>query len=323
MSYTASPRIDFELKQSELPPGCTAPLRAPADGRLVLNGKVILLRLVRLRAGEFVLYARWDERNALVLRKSAPQIWKHKPSPQKLRAIAGHFERDSSWKFASVHRVNSSPTGKTIVALNRNLHPITPYPNDCALTDDLKNPAPFEADFDAQKSEAINIMSALEMPGSYAEFLWHWMRATPKEREKIWQLKLEERAQLKHLMTIILYCLPELWAQPHEFRLQYNYSNWADNWYYREDCHAVKNVPLSDSAARWLASWQSYMSAHFHPTYVMQIQPFISHEIYDGVPYSSPLVQTPTAHEQLEARLHLRDWLQQNAPEMLNELSPA
>ena len=316
MSYTASPPLDLELKPSELPPGCTAPLRAPADGRLVLNGKVIWLRLVRLRAGEFVLYARWDERNALVLRNGAPQIWKHKPTPQKLHAIAKHFERDSSWKFASIHRINSSCEGKAIVALNRNRHPVTPYSNDCALTDaTLKNPAPFETDFNVRKSQVTNIMAALETPGSYAEFLWQWMRATSEEREKIWQSKLEERAELKRLMTNILHCLPELWEQTHEFRLQYDYSDWASDWHCSSDYQALNDASLSPYAKRWIISWQSYLSAHFYPTYVRQIQPFIEQKIYECVPYNSHVVRPPTAHQQLEARLQLRAWLQGNAPE--------
>ena len=324
ISYTASPPELLTLAPSELPPGCTAPLSAPADGRLVANGKIVTLRLVRLQAGKFVLYARWNERNALVLRDGAPQIWQTKPTPQKLRAIAARFARDSSWKFASVHLISRPQQGNPVVALNRNLHPFTSYPTDFALTDGtLGKPIAFEAEFDRNQSEFNIITRALETPGSFARFAWLWLRSNPAQRDALWNAQLAKRAELKQLMTWILWCCAELWQMAEALGIKYDYHDWQHNWYYNADSQGNWMLTLSAAAEKWIEAWSAFLSSRFQPTHIVQIQSYIGSQSDDRELGQSPFISQPSAHEQLEARLHLRDWLQRNAPEKLDELMPA
>ena len=323
MSYTASPPLDLELKSSELPPGCTAPLSAPADGRLVINGKVMLLRLVRLRAGEFVLYARWNERNALVLRNGVPQIWKGKPTPQKLRAVAGYFASDNSWKFAAVRIVPSPPNGRAVVALNRSLHPLHSYPTDYALTDNtLRNLIPFETDVNSNQTEFDDIMTHLETPGSFANFSWRWLQGDSIQRDEIWNAEIAKLDELERLMAWILCCVPELWEKTNALRLQRNYQDWADNWYCNADPQASSYIALSPAYENWIEAWSVLLAFKFQPTHLVQLQPYIKSQPNYQLTRSSALVSQPTAHEQLEAHLQLRAWLQHNAPKYLDVLSP-
>ena len=322
MSYTASPPLDLELKSSELPPGCTAPLRAPADGRLIINGKAMLLRLVRLRAGEFVLYARWDERNALVLRNGAPQIWKGKPTPQKLRAVAGYFASDNSWKFAAVHIVPSPQNGRAVVALNRNLHPSHSYPTDCALTDNtLRNLIPFEADVNSNRTEFGNIMANLRTPCSFANFSWRWLQSDSAQRDEIWNAEVTKLDELEKLMTWILCCVPELWEKTNALRLQHNYQDWSDSWYCNADPQASSYLPLSPAYENWIEAWSTLLAFKFQPTHLVQLQNHVKSQA-NHLTRSSALISQPTAHEQLEAHLNLSNWLQHNAPKYLEVLSP-
>ncbi len=323
MPYTSSPPVDLKLKSSELPPVCTAPLCAPADGRLVQSGKVITLRLVRLRAGEFVIYARWDGRNALVLRNGVPQIWKGKPTPQKLRAIAGHFARDNSWKFASVHIIPGSQNGHAIMALNRSLHPFNSYPTDYALTDShLQNLIHFQADVDRNQSEFDDIMTHIQTMGSFANFAWQWLRSTLNKRNEIWETEIAKRGELEEIMTWIVWSLTEIWQQTDKVRIQCYYEDWQSNWFENADPRASNYLPLSPVAQRWIGQWSALLACQFQPTNLRHLQPYTESQSDYHLPFEKVFIGTPTAHEKIEARSQLRDWLQINAPKQLNELLP-
>ena len=324
MSYTSSPPINLELKPSELPPGCTAPLRAPADARLVFNGKVILLRLVRLRAGEFVLYARWNDKNYLALHAQMPQIWRGKPTLTKLQRIAENLQQ-FAWSFAAVCVVPHLKSGRAVLALRRGIHLSLDSAQSYAwVTNNLRALIGFDIDKNPNTTEAANLQTALNSDGTLANFAYLWLRASPDERVEIWNREAAKRAQLEELMKYVLWCLPEVWAQTDKIRLCSTRAYRPEEWSFIVSTYPFRCPQLSPHAAEFALKWGKFWQNHFLPIHALALQENNPQFYKLGfvTPTQGRLVRTPTAHEQLEASLKLRAWLQDNAPEMLNELLP-
>ena len=325
MAYTASPPLDLELKPPELPPGCTAPLRAPADGRLVINGKVILLRLVRLRAGEFVLYARWNDNNYLALHDQLPQIWKGKPTPQKLRRIAENLAC-FSWSFGAVFVVPHLQSGRNVVAIRRGVYLALEAAQSYAwVTNDLRFLIGFDLDKKPDKTESVNLEEALNSCETSAHFAYRWLKANSAERIEIWNREIEKRAQLELLMQHVLWCLPEIWEQFDEIRLCSTQAYEASEWFFVVQKRPYHFPQLSSEASAFALKWGEFWQTHFLPIHALALQEQNPQFYKLGFDMNTlgASVRAPTAHEQLEARLQLRAWLQQNAPEQLNDLLPA
>ena len=324
MSYTASPPLDFEIKPSELPPGCTAPLRAPADGRLVANGKVILLRLVRLRAGEFVLYARWDNNNYLALHAQTPQVWRGKPTPMKLQRIAESLH-DFAWSFGAIFVVPHQQSGRSVIAIRRGIHLALQTARSYAwVTNDLRFLIGFDLDKNPRETEAANLKVALNSPETSAYFAYRWLEASPAKRDEIWNREMEKRARLEELMRYVTWCLPEVWAQTDVIRLCSTRAYKPDEWFFVISTYPFRCPQLSPSAAEFVLNWGHFWQDYFLPIHALALQENNSQFYKLGfiTPTHGPTIRAPTAHEQLEARLSLRAWLQLNAPKMRNELSP-
>ena len=320
MSYTASPPISFELKPSELPLGCTAPLCAPADGRLVRNGDVILLRLIRLRRERFALWVRWRERNFVAVYGRAPQIWKGKPTADKLRRIAGNL--GGGWTLASVYQVPYAPSGRSYTAINRGFHPFMwqEGANKAWLSDDWNEAIGFDFNngrYGVSTEDALAKALCNEDTPTY--FAWRWSRANAGERAAIWGSQHRKNAELNQLLTWVLWCQPEFWERNERVVLTHSHAGWSQNWCSTIDFSAGQKSELHK--ARFCLQWGQELRRHFDPHPAWEFQ---QHNSQLGLPELTDYahVSAPSAHQQLEAHLHLRDWLQRNAPDKLSELLP-
>ena len=324
MSYSASPPVSLELKPTELPPGCTAPLRARADGRLVVNGKVVLLRLVRLRGGEFVLYARWDERNYIALYAQTPQIWRGKPTPLKLQRIAENLEY-FAWSFGVINVIQHRQSGRSVVAMRRGIHlSLNTAQSYAWVTHELRSPIGFDLDKDPNRTESANLQAALNSRDTLAHFAYLWFQAKPAERIEIWNREVEKRAQLESLMKNVLWCLPAIWSQTDKIRLCSTRAYQPDKWFFIADSYPFRCPQLSSDDAELALKWGQFWQSHFLPIHALSLQE--NNQFYKlgfFMPTHGATIHAPTAHEQLEARLQMHAWLQANAPEKLKELSLA
>ena len=323
MLYTPSPPESLTLQPSELPLGCTAPLSAPADGRISGQGRIVLLRLVRLKAERFVLYARWNGRNTIALHQGKPQVWQGKPTPLKLQRVAARFgEEEFAWSFASICVISHRQSGRKITALG--FDPDVSSPNKFYLwaNADLSDTVGFQLYGDVRTTEEINLTTALNTPGSCGNFAHLWLQATPAERAEIWRAQVEKRAELEQLMKWVSWCVPEIWAQTGRIQLCSTRAYRADEWFFASDNRPYHSPQLSIRAENLILQWGQFWQARFLPIYALWLQEN-NHDLEFSMPTLGATIQAPTAHEQLEAHLHLRDWLQRNAPEQLDELLPA
>lgn len=79
---------DFELLPYKLPPGSVEPLRTPANTRIEVEGREVLLRVVRVEKERYVVFLRRDGQNLILERySSGVMIWKQPPVERKLERI--------------------------------------------------------------------------------------------------------------------------------------------------------------------------------------------------------------------------------------------
>ncbi len=318
MTYTSSPQADVQLQPSELPPGCTAPLCAPADGKLVRDGQIRLLRLVRFKAGHFVLYVQWEGRNCLALRDGVPQVWRGKPTPNKLRRVAESAEW-ARWSYAPVYTVPHLQSGRTVFALGMGFHPSHQPCNYVWVDSELRSSVAFTIESDERKSESDNLKAALNASDSFASYACRWLQAPSQGRSEMWRLEVERRAELEQLMKWVVWCLPEVWEQGERVQLCSTRAYSASEWFFIAQTRPYRLPQLSPDASAIALRWGQFWQPYFLPIHALSLQE-LNWKLGYSMPTLGATIHPPTAHQQLEARLNVRDWLSRNAPEQINEL---
>lgn len=294
---------------------------------------------MRLPAGDFVLYARREKRNVLTLekglfspRRDLPKLWARKPKPDELERIAEDLSRFEVWGLGAICVVPHLQSGRSVVAVRRG----HTFPNAmecyCWVTDDLCAPVGFDItnEIDRAKSELENLTIALNTPDAGPQFAYRWFLANPDERADLWRREVEKFKQLEALMKAALYGLPEVWAKVEAIRLYLPHVCRANCWFEVKSSYPQPFPDLSARTTELALKWGQLWQTHFLPVHVFSLQTnnnslsqknSLSKVDFD-LPFQGAVAHAPTAHEQIEACLHLRAWLQRNAPEHLDELLP-
>ncbi len=310
----------LELESWEMLPGCTEPRRAFVHGRSERSGVTALLRIVRFAPGRFGMFVRLHERNYLLLREGAPQIWKRKPIGIKLGRIADSIWPRGSLSLASVYVVRDLQNGRDVVALEgANVENWSQTRRGFSWVDDrFENPLRFH---DENVPDAASFLAAqLNTPNSFARWLWNWLQASTEQRQWLWQEQQTKREKMEQLMTQVLWCLPELWQQAEEVQLAYNHSGAGNNWVYKRQPSPREYIRLNlPESFDFIARWGAELNQRFVPFHHLHLLELNRKFSTETARFGSVVV-APTMHEQIEARLKLREWLEQNAPEKIGAL---
>lgn len=314
----------LELEPWEMPPGSLAARCARADLEIELWGALCPLRLVRLSPARWVMFVRYDGRNFLVLNPQtrAPQIWRVKPTDWKLRRVVArlHF---SSWFGMASLLVWSELEGGPLVAITEHhrWHQDQEHARwqatwlDLDLTQALRFRLKHEGDVREQLKREWNT------PNSYARFAWEWKQVSSEQKAAMWQQQQRRLEEMQGLMRWVLWCLPEVWEEADELNLFYTAhevtSSWFSNWKDR-----VRHPILTEGHSILVANWGAELQRRFVPLHhiaLLELNPDIG---FSAEKYP-PAVVAPTMHEKLEARLKLREWLEENAPDKIEALLPS
>ena len=177
---------------------------------------------------------------------------------------------------------------------------------------------PFET---SQTWASETLLKLWHQPASEARFSWQWAQWSDEERNQ--QLAPGcNWAEFRHTMKLVLHTNSRLWQS--DTRTLWGILPDAESGELRAILHDYESdLDVMDDLTR---AWSSWLIAHFasdwRADWMRQyhcVDNFTSHSHQERALVT--IQQPPTAHEQLEAKLQLRDWLQGKAtPTEINQL---
>lgn len=191
----------FELLPHELPPRSPEPLCAPANARIEVEGKEVLLRVVKTEKGRYSVFVRRDGQNFLLGSQSSQtpgvMLWREPPKPSKLERIGRRVHPGQENLFLPIRFAVVTNTEGVLCALSvgvryrSNTNGTHSY--SCQwFKDDLS--LGFQFSFVDHGDVWQSLQQALDTPNSQANRTWRLQNMTPEERASFYKDEQAERA---------------------------------------------------------------------------------------------------------------------------------
>jgi len=308
--------MNFRLEPHHVPSGCTVLLDAPADAvfSLLWKGREreVRLRWVRWKPSVFLLFLRVEGQIGVATQQpnspsEAPMKWKQPQySPRKLLSLARAIERGRNLNLSRSFFCAADEEPQCImrhrdgkgVWLSAELQTVGEFTlavPSAAVEDFWK--AAFFAAFGDESSEV--------------NFAWRWARMNEEERYAWFFDGSDGLKAQEHLVRIVLQSADELWEE-HALVSWRRGLSAGEGWFYDERHRRIREPQLPLNLERWRHfinahagqnQWKAADSQRFVRYWLIGKQKMRSFDVE---------VPRPSAHERLEARLELRDWLEQN-----------
>lgn len=172
-------------------------------------------------------------------------------------------------------------------------------------------PFAFDAPWDTSQDEARErLWRVWNDSSSDARFAWSW--AQKNRDQKMAQLCGFDGnwSELERVMRLVLLDTASLWQRGHAWRWSLHHEfagrGWLFNQFNRSD--TTQNLRLT--------VWQEFLYDHFVPDLRAELMEHVcAREFWQhaGELQNVQLSEAPTMHERIEARLQLREWLQDKA----------
>ena len=293
--------MNFELESWEVPPGADADnLSVPIEfGPVDWNGEstMISARWLELDSGEALAFFRPHETgiNYVVLDGNDGLLY------QKSK---GTNSKTLGWRARLAIGNNASYCGRLFFCGGEAVVTQNSIYHWCPSSDPYRKVVPLKLPFDCSYVASSFIYDWFQAQwndkSSEVHFSWEWNRKDSDARERYLGTIVPRWNELHNLMRAvsIVFEIPvgEYWSL--------SYFDALDD---------------SDELRLHIRAWSELLKSHFsfepladyYPQFVRDYSQFtLGHIAILGVEFS--------AHQQLEARLYLRDWLRTNAPEHLH-----
>jgi len=345
------PLPDFELGPLELQEiGDSEPAIAPASARVKVNGETYLFRACEGCKGHQLLFFRLDHSDAPIMRfteaKTIKSIYQVLAKPDE--PLPSLFEEVfiSKWEEELPPLLRSMLDGKhwhrllefeigQMPAMNLFL---TPNYGSWMVADEergLRNYAPHfswsphlstNTNFliGTPDKQMVKVIDDLRNDAaSEANFAWHWM-------QKGWNEQVRSVAKFKNgdqdELIEVMRWMSQLLASDlsGEWPVQWNvFLGRSVDMHLSESVRKRGQFSYLLSSLNWdkdvfspnVEEWLDIVHSHFLPAYDADAErfPVIKNVLRADGFYFQVEVNEPTQHERLEARLHLREWLEKNA----------
>lgn len=308
--------LNFRLEPHHLPPGIDAPLEAPADATFSLPWKgrqrEVALRWMRLDKFAHVLWVRVDGEIWLASRLpntalEAPMKWKvPQHSPRKMLSIARTVERGHTLGLTRLLVFPPAQDGPQMVLacteggiwLDAQLEIVGEFSLDIQTNaDESKWQTTFEAAWNDDQSDA--------------RFAWNWAKKSEDERRAWFYEGTTGITALGNVVRLVLQSADELWEK-HEFVCWIHGFDANESWFGNE----YRGIVDAKNEAPRLERWRRFFDRHL---WKAEFRTAWSHRVMrEWICKQCELwgvyieVARPSAHERLESRLELRDWLREN-----------
>lgn len=303
----------FALLPHEIPPGCNAPLEAPAQCVFMWEGQTILVRELRIAPARFAVFVRRREQNFVVCHplNFLPLLSSQPRLHSKLARTAQLAVKREQLHLTRLTHLR----GYTVFQA---------FQGHSIWLDDFWNEsALFQFDWVQNGFRALK--RELEKPYSDASFALSWLGLSPRLRHK---KMLADREEIEHLWRWILVVTPALWTKPSRWILGFNeeliLECHANLWERFTEGISGKSVQNTEFGVH-LVRWRHFIRTQFLPTpgYALWKKHICTRAAFPKRASFQIEVTNPTFHEQIEARLNLENWLDQNvSPGLKTRLLP-
>ena len=183
---------------------------------------------------------------------------------------------------------------------------------------------PFATPSDSLPSDYIQAVETLghlwNIENSDVRFSWKWSQLSPAEANNLLMGVTGDLRELEQIMRWVIISATRLWESSDHWTWKLTPYEFSDDGF-SSDTHSLHGEVLSSR------KWQKFLRSRYAPNWrgdliarhqcALKFYEF-SRNFYLGIAKISP---PPTAHEQLEAKLALREWLQNKAtPAQIEEL---
>lgn len=291
--------MNFELEPWEIPPGADASnLSVPIEfGPVEWNGEqtMISARTVPTKSRQSLAYFRPHavEMNFVLMQGQRPNVFES-INVGKLERVVKRAIKGQDFRFARLFYYR----GQRALLTQRETVWTAP-----------ETPREFDTEFELpfgwlEKSSEL-VLDWLEQqwqrPDSDLRFSWEWNQKTPEQRHHYLTIQVDRWRELFDLMHAIA-CVEALPIQ----------TRWI-----------LDHVDAHNHAPELLASlqpWRELLGEHFLPFKPFPVSAPFCLRLYFSFISSHIQVKGAevSAHQQLEAKLFLRDWLQRHAPNKLH-----
>ncbi len=198
---------DFELLAHELPPASTEPLCAPANARIAVEGKEVLLRVVKVEKWRYVVFLRRDGQNFILRNPSSKtpgvMIWKEPPKQRKLERI-GRLAQKWPGQFAPCQFLvvrDAKGTPRAALSLGHHFKAWRSSGFSARwLQGDLSDG--FQFSFEDQGDVLSSLQKAVEESDSFANRMWQLQGMTLEERAAFYKAKRRAHASRPFLLRL-------------------------------------------------------------------------------------------------------------------------
>ena len=334
---------DFTLRAWELPPHCKAPLVAPADATTEIEWRGLkteaIIRTVRIERGVFWVFfqLRDEPLSNYVMRNQTswpikPWSWNNRPTtPELLRIV--RIENEGRQLTSARFFYLREP---------QNAVAFFPFPDSEFVSEDGGWVDEYESLIDFKMRAATKawdsprlydwLLKTWKKSNSEVHFSWQWSRWNHKYRHQWLYPEARGINELVQVMNWALQSEPtigndEEWRWYFDYDSRYDDSGDADRFWPEEMASHTPwtNVDMRQTSPRLWRLRQFFIS-YFLPLPPLRItKPPSCVRDFDDLNRSEIMARrkAQTAHEQLEAALHLREWLQDKAaPEEIERLLP-